>query len=248
VAGDDDDGRALVAEMSARGIPSTALLTIPARRTTSKVRVVTTRNQQVARIDYEADGDLDADSEDALMSVVDEHLDGVRVVLVSDYQKGVVSRRVMAHLVARAHERDLPLLVDPKVPHLDFYRGATLVTPNQAEAETASGLRIRTIGDAREAARAIVVRAGVGGVLITLGERGMWLSCNGVEGALPATAREVSDVTGAGDTVIAALALALAAGAALSEAAALANEAAGIAVGKFGAATVNTDELRTRFS
>jgi D-beta-D-heptose 7-phosphate kinase/D-beta-D-heptose 1-phosphate adenosyltransferase len=248
VAGDDDDGRCLGAEMAARGLPVSALVTVPDRRTTTKVRVVTSRNQQVARIDYEADGDLDGATEDGLMTVIDHHLDRARVLLVSDYQKGVISRRVMAHLVARAHEHGLPLLVDPKVPHLDFYRGATLVTPNHIEAETASGRRIRTMNDARQAARAIVDRAGVGGVLITLGERGMWLSFDGVEGALPASAREVSDVTGAGDTVIATLALALAAGATPAEGAALANEAAGIAVGKFGAATVSADELRQRFA
>jgi D-glycero-beta-D-manno-heptose-7-phosphate kinase len=247
VAGEDEDGRALAAELAARGVAATALITAPGRRTTTKVRVVTSRNQQVARIDYEADGDLDRASEDALADVVDEHLEDARVLLVSDYQKGVASRRLMAHLVARAHERSLPLLVDPKVPHLDYYRGATLVTPNHEEAETASGRRIRTIADAREAARAIVDRAGVGGALITLGERGMWLCCDGVEGALAATAREVSDVTGAGDTVIATLGLALAAGATAPEGAALANEAAGIAVGKFGAATVSADELRGRF-
>jgi D-beta-D-heptose 7-phosphate kinase/D-beta-D-heptose 1-phosphate adenosyltransferase len=134
------------------------------------------------------------------------------------------------------------------VPHLDFYRGATLVTPNHDEAEAASGRRIRTLEDAREAAGAIMARAGVGGVLITLGERGLWLTAGGEEGALAATAREVSDVTGAGDTVIATLALALAAGATPAEGAALANEAAGVAVGKFGAATVSADELRRRFN
>jgi D-beta-D-heptose 7-phosphate kinase/D-beta-D-heptose 1-phosphate adenosyltransferase len=247
VVGEDEDGRSLSAEMAARGVPATALITAPDRRTTTKVRVVTSRNQQVARIDYEADGDLDRESADALADVIDHHLSAARVLLVSDYQKGVVSRRMMAHLVARAHERSLPLLVDPKVPHLDFYRGATLVTPNHAEAETASGRRIRTIEDAREAARILIDRSGVSGVLITLGERGMWLCCDGVEGALSATAREVSDVTGAGDTVIATLALALAAGASMAEAAALANEAAGISVGRFGAATVSADELRRRF-
>ena len=248
VAGDDEDGRALAGEMAARGLGASALVTVPGRRTTTKVRVVTSRNQQVARIDYEADGDLDGASEDALMTAVDRHLDGARVLLVSDYQKGVISRRVMAHLVARAHARGVPLLVDPKVAHLDFYRGATLITPNHLEAEIASGRRIRTMDDAREAARAIVERAGVGGVLITLGERGMWVSVDGVEGALPATAREVSDVTGAGDTVIATLALALAAGATPAEGAALANQAAGISVGKFGAATVSADELRSKFT
>ena len=248
VAGEDEDGRALSMELRARGVAATALVTVPGRRTTTKVRVVTSRNQQVARVDYEADGDLDTATEDGLMAAIDHHLDRARVLLVSDYQKGVISRRVMAHLVARAHEHDLPLLVDPKVPHLDFYRGATLVTPNHMEAETASGQRIRTLREAREAAHRIMSRAGVGGVLITLGERGMWLSFDGVEGALPASAREVSDVTGAGDTVIATLALALAAGATPAEGAALANEAAGISVGKFGAATVSADELLERFA
>jgi D-beta-D-heptose 7-phosphate kinase/D-beta-D-heptose 1-phosphate adenosyltransferase len=248
LAGDDEDGRSMAAEMIARGVQPSALVTVANRRTTTKVRVVTSRNQQVARIDYEADGEVDAVTEDGLMTVVDQYLDGAGVLLVSDYQKGVISRRLMAHLVARAHERGVPLLVDPKVPHLDFYRGATLVTPNHPEAEVASGQRIRTLDDAREAASTIVARAGVGGVLITLGERGMWLTAGGEEGALAATAREVSDVTGAGDTVIATLALALAAGATPAEGAALANEAAGIAVGKFGAATVNAEELGRRFS
>ena len=248
LAGDDEDGRSLAAEMAARGVTPSALVTASKRRTTTKVRVVTSRNQQVARIDYEADGDVDAATEDALMTVVDRHLDGAGVLLVSDYQKGVVSRRLMAHLVARAHETGVPLLVDPKVPHLDFYRGATLVTPNHTEAEAASGRRIRTLEDARDAACTIVTRAGVGGVLITLGERGRWLTAGGEVGSLAATAREVSDVTGAGDTVIATLALALAAGATPAEAAALANEAAGIAVGKFGAATVSAEDLRKRFS
>lgn len=245
--GDDEDGRSLELEMAARGLAASALVTTADRRTTTKVRVVTSRNQQVARIDYEASADLDADTEDALMTVVDRHLEGVGALLVSDYQKGVVSRRLMAHLVAVAHERGLPLLVDPKVPHLEFYRGATLVTPNHVEAEAAAGRRIRTSDEAREAARFIVSRAGVGGVLITLGERGMWLTAENEEGALPATAREVSDVTGAGDTVIATLALSLAVGATAGEGAALANEAAGIVVGKFGAATVSVDELRQRF-
>lgn len=245
--GDDDDGRALELEMAARGLAASALVAVPDRRTTTKVRVVTSRNQQVARIDYESEFDCDTVTEDALMAVVDRHLEGVGALLVSDYQKGVVSRRLIAHLVAQAHDRGLPLLVDPKVPQLDFYRGATLVTPNLGEAEAAAGRRIRTDDEAREAARAIVSHAEVGGVLITLGERGMWLTAAGEEGALRATAREVSDVTGAGDTVIATLALSLAVGATPGEGAALANEAAGIVVGKFGAATVSADELLQRF-
>jgi D-beta-D-heptose 7-phosphate kinase/D-beta-D-heptose 1-phosphate adenosyltransferase len=245
--GDDEDARLLSTELMARTLSPSALVTARDRRTTTKTRVVTTRNQQVARIDYETDTELDAQTEEALLEVVDGHVDRAHVVLVSDYQKGVASRRVVAHLVGQARARGVPLLVDPKVPHLDFYRGATLVTPNQAETETAAGRCIRTLDDAREAAQAIVERAGVDGALVTLGERGMWLSVDGLEGWLPATAREVSDVTGAGDTVIATLAVALAAGATPAEAATLANEAAGIVVGKFGVSTVTATELRARF-
>jgi D-beta-D-heptose 7-phosphate kinase/D-beta-D-heptose 1-phosphate adenosyltransferase len=135
------------------------------------------------------------------------------------------------------------LIVDPKIPHLDCYKGATLVTPNHDEAERATARRIRSDQDARQAALDFRRRSDCESVLITRGEHGMWLSSPAVEGAIPSVAREVSDVTGAGDTVVATLALALAAGATLVEAASLANHAAGVVVGKFGAATLSQDEL-----
>ena len=124
-----------------------------------------------------------------------------------------------------------------------YYSGATLVTPNHHEAEIATHMRIRSDEDAERAAHEFRDRAGCHGVLITRGEQGMWLLDAGSDGALPATAREVADVTGAGDTVIATLALALAAGATTAEAATLANHAAGIVVGKFGPATISVAEL-----
>jgi D-beta-D-heptose 7-phosphate kinase/D-beta-D-heptose 1-phosphate adenosyltransferase len=135
------------------------------------------------------------------------------------------------------------VLVDPKIPHLDYYAGATIVTPNHHEAEVATHMRIRTEEDAERAAALFRERAHCDGVLITRGEHGMWLACDNAEGHLPATAREVSDVTGAGDTVVATLALAIAAGATTAEAAQLANAAAGIVVAKFGPATVAPAEL-----
>ena len=135
------------------------------------------------------------------------------------------------------------MLVDPKIPHLDYLRGRDARDAESHEAEMATHMRIRTDDDARRAAAVFRERARCDGVLITRGEHGMWLSCDGVEGHLPAAAREVSDVTGAGDTVVATLALAIAAGATLAEAAHLANEAAGIVVGKFGPATVTPEEL-----
>ena len=164
-------------------------------------------------------------------------------IVVSDYLKGCVTRRLVGELVVLAKQQSIPLLVDPKIPHIDYYRGASLVTPNHHEAEVATHTRIRTDEEAAIAARRFRERAGCEGVLITRGEHGMWLLDGNVDGALPATAREVADVTGAGDTVIATLALALAAGATLAEAARLANHAAGLVVAKFGPATVSVEEL-----
>ena len=247
VIGNDEFGGHLKNELAATGIHATGLITDPERRTTTKMRVVTTRNQQVSRIDFESDHEVGAAIEGAIASQVEMRVRSAQVVLVSDYQKGVVTRRSMAHLLSFAHASGLPVIVDPKVPHIDYYAGAALVTPNHIEAESATNSRISTHEDARRASAELRRRIKVESVLITRGEHGMWLDHAGVDGYLPASAREVSDVTGAGDTVIATLALAIASGATMPEAARLANEAAGIVVGRFGAATVTPAELKARF-
>jgi len=159
-----------------------------------------------------------------------------------------VTRELVAALVEGARERRIPVLVDPKIPHIDYYAGATVVTPNHHEAETATHMRIRSDDDARRAAALFIDRARCQGVLITRGEHGMSMLDPAGVAHYPAVAREVADVTGAGDTVIAALALGLAAGAALAEAAQLANHAAGIVVGRFGPATVSPAELIGEFT
>jgi rfaE bifunctional protein kinase chain/domain len=247
VIGNDESGVLLKNELAAKGLHSTGLITDLERRTTTKMRVVTTRNQQVSRIDYESDHEVGTSIEDAVAAQIEMRARSSQVVLVSDYQKGVVTRRSMAHLLTFAHGAGLPVIVDPKVPHIDYYAGAALVTPNHIEAESATNSRIVTHEDARKASAALRQRIGVESVLITRGEHGMWLDHGGTDGYLPASAREVADVTGAGDTVIATLALAIAAGANMPEAARLANEAASIVVGKFGAATVSPAELKARF-
>ena len=160
--------------------------------------------------------------------------------------KGAITPAILGALL-ELKANGPPLLVDPKIPHLDSYAGATVVTPNSREAEIATGRRIRNDEESGRAARDIRALARCEAVLITRGEQGMWLSCAEAEGGIPAVAREVSDVTGAGDTVIAVLALAVAAGASLQEAAILANHAAGLVVGKFGPATVSADELLNQF-
>ena len=243
--------------LSAAGIGSDGLVEDPSRPTTEKVRVVTERNQQVARIDYERDTDAAGGMEQAIIDAIHRLGPGARTLLVSDYLKGAVTRSVVEALVeisrraslphAKAAAGRVPLIVDPKIPHLGCYAGATLVTPNHHEAETATHVRIRTDDDARQAARDFRERTRCDAVLITRGEQGMWLAEANVEGSIPSVAREVSDVTGAGDTVVATLALALAAGATLTEAARLANHAAGIVVGKFGPATLTQQELTQSF-
>jgi D-beta-D-heptose 7-phosphate kinase/D-beta-D-heptose 1-phosphate adenosyltransferase len=218
-----------------------------ARPTVEKVRIVTDRNQQVARIDYERDSDVEAGVERQLIERIDAAARGANALLVSDYLKGSVTRPIVEALL-RFKTMASPLVIDPKIPHLSCYAGATLVTPNHHEAETATHCRIRTDEDARIAALNFRERARCDAALITRGEQGMWLSSRDADGGIAALAREVSDVTGAGDTVVATVTLALAGGATLAEAATLANYAAGVVVGKFGAATVSRHELLTAIS
>ena len=213
------------------------------RCTTRKLRVVTTRNQQVARVDFENDREVSGRVEQTLVERIEALASTASAVVLSDYLKGVVSRGVAGAALSAARRRGIPLLVDPKVAHLDYYNGATVITPNHHEAEAVTHMRIRSDSEARAAARRFRERAGCESVMITRGEHGMWLLGPDGETALPAEAREVADVTGAGDTVIATLALALAAGSPLLDAAKIANRAAGIVVGKFGPATVSIEEL-----
>jgi len=243
VVGDDQEGQRLCRDLTSRAIGVEGIVTDTGRCTTRKVRVVTTRNQQVARIDYESDQEVADTVESAIAERLARLIPNADVVVISDYLKGAISRTVAATAIAAASRAGKALLVDPKVPHIDYYRGATLITPNHHEAEAVAHLRIRTDADAREAARRFSERAGCENVLITRGEHGMYLHTPDGDTTLAAEAREVADVTGAGDTVIGTIALALAAGGSLLDAAKLANRAAGIVVGKFGPATVSVQEL-----
>ncbi len=243
IAGADADAERIREELGRLGIGSNGIVVDPRRRTTRKLRVVTMRNQQVARIDYEDDREIDGAVEAAVIEHITRLSGSADAILVSDYLKGAVSRAVAAAAIAAASSRRIPALIDPKVPHIDYYRGATLITPNHHEAEAVTHMRIRTSDEAFAAARRFRERAGCDAVLVTRGEHGMALHTADGDAELEAEAREVSDVTGAGDTVIATMTLALAAGAPLVDAARLANRAAGIVVGKFGPATVTVEEL-----
>jgi D-beta-D-heptose 7-phosphate kinase/D-beta-D-heptose 1-phosphate adenosyltransferase len=210
------------------------------------VRIVTSRNQQVARVDYETDADATERVLEALAERASALGRQAQAIVLSDYRKGVVTAPIIATTREAARAAGIPLLVDPKVPQFERYQGVDLITPNHHEAELMTRVRIRTDDEAREAARILHERTGAS-VLITRGEQGMWVLDRSagrlVEESLPAAAREVADVTGAGDTVIAVLALGLAAGACLVDAARLANRAAGLVVARFGPVAVTAAEL-----
>ncbi len=251
LVGGDDSAGMLRRALDAAGVEASGLVTEPGRPTTRKVRIVTQRNQQVARVDHEADGDASGACEERLIAQVIAATAEADAIVLSDYRKGVVTPGVIGAAVSAARSSGAPLLVDPKVPQAERYRGVSLITPNHHEAEVMTQMSIRSVDDVRQAARRLRERTGAN-VLITWGEHGMWVLDGSqgatIEEALPAAAREVADVTGAGDTVIAVLALGLAAGASLSDAARLANLAAGLVVAHFGPAAPTPDELRQAVS
>jgi rfaE bifunctional protein kinase chain/domain len=248
LVGQDPTADQLVHELAQAGIGADGLVRDGSRPTTRKVRVVTQRNQQVARVDYEADGSANGAALEQLLEKIGAAIRASDAVVLSDYRKGVVARPIIEAAAAAAGAAGVPLLVDPKVPQAERYRGATLITPNHHEAEMMTQTSIRTVEDAARAARALHDRTGAS-VLITWGEHGMFVLDRSPgrpaedEAALPAAAREVADVTGAGDTVIAVLALGLASGASLLDAARLANVAAGLVVGRFGPAALTAADL-----
>jgi D-beta-D-heptose 7-phosphate kinase/D-beta-D-heptose 1-phosphate adenosyltransferase len=215
------------------------------RATTTKTRVLA-RVQQVVRVDEEEDADLAGDEAGRLLAAARRAVDDADVLVLEDYNKGVLVAGLIEDVIAHARRRGIPVVVDPKYRNFFSYRGATVFKPNRRELEAALGAAVDL--DHPEALPAVLARLDVGQLLLTLGERGMVLA--GRDGSLHrigATAREVYDVVGAGDTVTAYLAAMLAAGASAREAAEVANLAAGVEVGKLGAASVSTTEVREAF-
>jgi rfaE bifunctional protein kinase chain/domain len=247
VIGRDAAGEVVKASLQSAGVVPALAVSDEKRPTTVKTRIVA-HNQQVVRADREVTDEIADELESALLAGLRERLPSCRAVIVSDYQKGVVTPRVVKQVVAAARRRRIPVLVDPKVRHFPRYRGATVVTPNQAEAEQATGLRIRTATDLLATGERLLKMLACQAALVTRGEHGMSLFEKSRKPVhIPTAARQVYDVTGAGDTVIATLALALCAGATLAEAAQLANRAAGVVVGKVGTATAAPEEVLASF-
>lgn len=216
------------------------------RPSTTKTRIVA-HSQLVVRADRESRAPVDEKLAAKIVAQLKEKLADAHAFVVSDYDKGVVTPNILREILPFAYER-VPVLIDPKLRNFSSYRPATLVTPNHLEALRMSDTEDHSDDGSHEAARIIQQKLGCDAVLITRGDRGMMLLETGAQPVYVKTAaREVYDVTGAGDTVIATLAAALASGATMLEAASLANHAAGIVVGKVGTATATADELIATF-
>jgi len=216
------------------------------RPSTTKTRIVA-HSQLVVRADRESRAPVNEKTEAQIIAHLKEKLAEAHAFVVSDYDKGVVTPNILREILPFAYER-VPVLIDPKLRNFNSYRPATLVTPNHLEALRMSDTEDHSDDGSHEAARIIQQKLGCDAVLITRGDRGMMLlEAGGQPVYVKTAAREVYDVTGAGDTVIATLAAALASGATMVEAATLANHAAGIVVGKVGTATATTGELIATF-
>lgn len=238
--GEDAAGTTL-RDMLQQAQTDTRSLVSVTRPTTTKTRVVA-RSQQLVRYDEEDDSDLDDEESGRLMESVTAAVDQADALVLEDYNKGVLVSAVITHSIERAQARGIPIVVDPKYRNFFAFRGATIFKPNRRELESALGAEVDI--DHPRALPATLERLGVEHLLLTLGEEGMaLLSADGEVGRIPTTAREVYDVVGAGDTVTAYLATILAAGGTPAEAAVIANFAAGVEVGKLGAATVKTAEV-----
>jgi D-beta-D-heptose 7-phosphate kinase/D-beta-D-heptose 1-phosphate adenosyltransferase len=243
VIGGDENADHLRRAFRDRGVDVSGVFEDPSRMTSKKTRVLAS-NQQILRIDRETRKDITVESEDSLLAFVCDPAKAWDIILVSDYGKGVLTPRVITGVIAFARERGIPVIVDPKGTDFSKYRGATIITPNRKEAETASRIPILDDESLGRAASCLLDEGAYDALLVTRSAEGMSLFPRGREAVhIPTVAREVYDVTGAGDTVVAALGLGLACGAGFDEASRLANVAAGIAVGKVGTSIVFPEEI-----
>jgi len=247
VVGKDGPGERLQAELRELGSHDGCLIVDDSRPSTTKTRIIA-HSQLVVRADRESRVPVTSRIEDQIIACLKEALKQADAFVVSDYDKGVVTPRILAEILPVAYEQ-VPVLIDPKLRNFNSYRPATLVTPNHLEALRMSDSEDHSDDGSHSAAKIIREKLGCDAVLITRGDRGMMLlEGDGGPVYVETAAREVYDVTGAGDTVIAALACALACGATMVEAASFANRAAGIVVGKVGTATASGDELMQTFA
>lgn len=243
VVGDDFEGARLREEFRALECPVAGLVVDKSRPTSIKTRIIA-HHQQVCRTDREDRSPHSAAIQARVVNKFGATLSSADAVIVSDYSKGLLSRPVLRRTLPQAKAARKIVCVDPKMKDFAVYKPATIITPNTAEAENASGIAITGNRDLLRAGKKILSKSGIDHLLITRGEEGMALFESASKMmCIPTVAKEVFDVTGAGDTVISTIALGLVSGLSLLESAILSNIAAGIVVGKLGTASVAPEEL-----
>ncbi|MBI5523087.1 MAG: D-glycero-beta-D-manno-heptose-7-phosphate kinase [Desulfarculus sp.] len=242
LVGDDQAGRQVAELLDDLDVSTEGILVCKDRPTTVKTRVVA-HGQQVVRVDRESRGAVERRDLNRLRLHLERQVQEVDAVIVSDYAKGVISGRLLEPLMALARAGRMIVTVDPKVANIQHYAGATVITPNHLEAAEAARVAIEDGDYVQKAGRQLLKKLEVRSVLVTQGERGMTLFSQDGETHIPTTAKQVYDVTGAGDTVISTLTLGLVAGLDPVEAAVLANFAAGVVVGEVGTSAVTAGRL-----
>lgn len=244
VLGDDSMASRLIALLEHNGVGNVAgLILSPERPTIVKSRIVA-QNQQMIRLDVESNAPISGRLEESILAWIEEHVSLAQACVLSDYAKGVLTPSVCRRAIDLAQSRQLPIIVDPKGIDFGKYAGATVVVPNLREALLGADDSRRTDRSLAEVASTLIEMTGGASLIIKRGADGMSLFQRERDPMhFPARAKSVYDVTGAGDTVVASLALALASGAGMVDAIALANAAAGVVVGKFGTATVHPEEI-----
>lgn len=243
IVGDDSFGKEFVSEAKKAGLETGGIIPGKGRTTIVKTRVMA-HHQQVVRVDREKTGAVPAALQAKMKSLIEKKIGGVKAVVVSDYAKGTFSREMLKWIGDKAREKKIPYIVDPKPANFP-YPGATIVTPNRGEAQGFLNKPVPS-GDILPFAKELLSKTDWKAVLLTLGDEGMALYERGSSKIekIPARVREVYDVTGAGDTVVAVMSLALGAGLSFKDAALLANSAASVVVGKLGTATCSIEELK----
>jgi D-beta-D-heptose 7-phosphate kinase/D-beta-D-heptose 1-phosphate adenosyltransferase len=243
MVGDDRIGQILRSKLTNTMTDLEGIMVNPKRATTLKTRIIA-HNQQMVRVDKENSGEVGSRETSRLIAYVKSIIRTIDAIIVEDYGKGLVTQPLISELIRLCKKHGTIISVDPKMGHRLDYKGITAITPNRAEALWLAGVESGERVTLDRVGKSLLARLACMGILITLGEQGMCLFQKGRSPAsIPTTAREVYDVSGAGDTVISAFTAALAAGAPMEEAAIVANYAAGVVVGKVGTATAGRSEI-----
>jgi len=243
VVGDDANGDLLTKLLIEQGCPTMGIIRDGSRPTTIKTRVIAD-SQHVVRFDNEYRGNIAGSVQDRLFKLLDENIDTLDGIILEDYNKGVIVQSLIHRIIAAASARKKIISVDPKFQNFFEYKNVSVFKPNRKETEEALGIKIETEKEVRDAVEMLKTKLNAENILLTRGEQGMsLLDTNGLIEHLPTRARHVADVSGAGDTVIATLTVALASGASIHEAAVLANFAGGIVCGEVGIVPIMPEML-----